>query len=243
MSRTGAGSSARLRKNADAEAPRVTRRLSPEDRERQIVAKAIEHFTLHGFSGGTRELAKQIGVTQPLLYRYFPSKEALIDRVYGEVFRWSASWVPDLTDRHVPLRERMYRFYAEYSSVILREQWIRIFIFAGLTREGINTKYLNRMRTQVFLPLLDEIRAEYGIAAPRSAQELDTEIELLRGLHASIFYLGVRKWIFGTPIPQDVEGLIRRMVDVFLQGTPAVMRAMRKLPDAQAAPSKKRAVG
>ncbi|KCV36277.1 TetR/AcrR family transcriptional regulator, partial [Bordetella bronchiseptica] len=62
------------------------RRLQPQEREQQIVEKAIEHFTKNGFEGSTRELAKQIGVTQPLLYRYFSSKEALIERVYAEVF-------------------------------------------------------------------------------------------------------------------------------------------------------------
>src|SRR5262245_19931908 len=170
-----------------------TRRLAPELREQQIVEKAIQHFTRHGFAGSTRELARQIGVTQPLLYRYFPSKEALIDRVYAEVFSWRPAWETDLTDRSVALDQRLYRFYGEYSRVILWEEWIRIFIFAGLTREGINTKYLSRLRSRVFLPVLEEVRHEFGVAEPRHPVELETEIELVWGLHASIFYLGVRK--------------------------------------------------
>jgi hypothetical protein len=39
--------------------------------------------------------------------------------------------------------------------VILREQWIRIFIFAGLTHQGINDKYLSKLRGKVFLPVLE----------------------------------------------------------------------------------------
>lgn len=130
-----------------------TRRLAPEDREQQIVEKAIEHFTRRGFAGSTRELARELGITQPLLYRYFPSKEALIDRVYNEVFSWRPNWETDLTNRVLPLTERLHRFYSEYAQVILREEWIRILIFAGLTREGINTKYLARLRSRVFLPV------------------------------------------------------------------------------------------
>jgi AcrR family transcriptional regulator len=229
MSQNGTGVSVRPRKKAAiAAAPRTARRLLPEEREQQIVAKAIEHFTRHGFAGSTRELAKKIGVTQPLLYRYFPSKEALIDRVYCEVFDWGANWQVALTDREVPLVQRMYRFYGDYSTVILREEWIRIFIFAGLTREGINIKYLKKLRSIVFLPLLVEIRAAYGIPIPRSAAELETEIELVWSLHASIFYLGVRKWIYGLRTPKDIDALIRRKVDAFLQGTPEVMLALRK---------------
>ena len=52
------------------------RRLSPDDRRREFVAKATEFFAEEGFGGGTRDLARRLGVTQPLLYRYFPSKDA-----------------------------------------------------------------------------------------------------------------------------------------------------------------------
>lgn len=82
----------------------ITRRLAPEVRERQIVLKAVDHFATHGFSGSTRELARQLGVTQPLLYRYFPSKDALIDRVYEEVYQWDTSWECLIKDRSVPIR-------------------------------------------------------------------------------------------------------------------------------------------
>src|ERR1700729_3138383 len=87
------------------------KRMAPEDRELQIVEKAIDHFATHGFSGSTRELAKQIGVTQPLLYRYFPSKEALIDRVYNEIYRWDPQWESLIADRSIPLQERLCTLY------------------------------------------------------------------------------------------------------------------------------------
>jgi AcrR family transcriptional regulator len=204
------------------------KRLAPEQREQQIVEKAIEHFTRHGFSGSTRELAREIGVTQPLLYRYFPSKEALIDRVYSEVFSWRPTWETVLTDRSIPLADRLVSFYSDYARVILREEWIRIFIFAGLTREGINNTYLSKLRSKVFLPVLAEIRHEYGIAAPAGAAELEPEIELVWALHASIFYLGVRKWIYGLKIPKDIDGLIETKVAAFLHGAPRVMADLRK---------------
>src|SRR6185369_6895026 len=108
-------------KNAAASPdPELTgRRMAPEEREQQIVDKAIEHFATHGFSGSTRELAKRIGVTQPLLYRYFPSKEALIDRVYHEVYRWDPAWERLIADRDIPLHERLSSLYKAYSHVIL----------------------------------------------------------------------------------------------------------------------------
>lgn len=202
----------------------VTRRLAPEVRERQILLKAVDHFATHGFSGSTRELARQLGVTQPLLYRYFPSKEALIDRVYDEVYQWDTSWEKLIKDRSVPIQERMVRFYTSYSSVILRREWIRIFIFAGLTREGINSKYLARLRERVFLPVMAEIRSTYDFPAPSNAKEREIELELIWSLHASIFYLGVRKWIYGLPVTEDIEAHISRQVDAFLNGVPQALK-------------------
>ncbi|MFN7042592.1 MAG: TetR/AcrR family transcriptional regulator [Acidovorax temperans] len=213
---------------AELEASTITRRLSAEVREKQIVEKAVQHFTRHGFAGSTRELARELGVTQPLLYRYFPSKEALIDRVYAEVFDTSPTWEPALSDRSIPLNKRLHRFYVEYSAIILREEWIRIFIFGGLTREGINKKYLNKLRAKVFVPVLEEVRHAFGISEPANSEIFDAEVELVWGLHASIFYLGVRKWIYGLKIPKDIDSVIRAKVDTFLSGAPTVMQEMRK---------------
>ncbi|CAG9180169.1 hypothetical protein LMG32289_04536 [Cupriavidus pampae] len=206
---------------------KTTRRLLPEEREQQIVEKAIEHFTRNGFAGSTRELARQIGVTQPLLYRYFESKEALIERVYNEVFQWRPVWERQIADRSVPLTERLHAFYVDYSTVILREEWIRLFIFAGLTHEGINNKYLSKLRNKVFLPVLAEVREAYDIGAPRNTAETDAEIEMIWSLHAAIFYIGVRKWIYGLKVPTDLDAVIRQKVDMFLHGAPAAMRKLR----------------
>src|SRR3982074_1165248 len=62
------------------------KRLSPDDRRNEFVAKATEFFSEEGFGGGTRALARRLGVTQPLLYRYFPSKDDLIKEVYRTVY-------------------------------------------------------------------------------------------------------------------------------------------------------------
>nr|WP_258187674.1 TetR/AcrR family transcriptional regulator [Trinickia symbiotica] len=210
----------------------VGRRLAPEEREQQIVAKAIEHFATYGFSGSTRELAREIGVTQPLLYRYFPSKDALIERVYQEVYKWDSAWEKQITDRTVPLKERLSRFYRSYAHTILQREWIRTFIFAGLSREGINTKYLGKLRERVFLPVLRELRAAYDIPSPTHESQLEPEIELIWSLHASIFYIGVRKWVYGLSVPEDIDALVDRQVDAFLNGAPATLKRMRAIPRA-----------
>src|SRR5258708_39008214 len=74
--------------------PKRRRRLDPEDREREIVDSAVPFFAEVGFDGGLRDLAKRLGITHQNLFRYFPTKEALIERVYKEIYlsRWQPEW-------------------------------------------------------------------------------------------------------------------------------------------------------
>lgn len=207
-----------------------SRRLTPEVREQQIVTRAIDHFATFGFSGSTRELAKQIGVTQPLLYRYFASKEALIDRVYNEIYRWNPEWEQLIVDRTIPLQDRLHRLYRDYAQVILRREWIRTFIFAGLTREGINTRYLDRLRERVFRPVMNEIRRSNGLADAATPEEREADMELIWSLHAGIFYIGMRRWVYGLPVPEDIDAHVTRQVDMFIAGAPSVLLQSHQSP-------------
>jgi hypothetical protein len=158
--------------------------------------------------------------------------------VYEEVYQWDTGWEKLIKDRSVPIQERMVRFYSSYAVVILRREWIRIFIFAGLTREGINSKYLARLRERVFLPVMAEIRSAYDLPAPTGARQREIDLELIWSLHASIFYLGVRKWIYGLPVTDDIDDHIARQVDAFLNGVPAALEHASKEAARSKLPSK-----
>jgi AcrR family transcriptional regulator len=206
-------------------------RLDPSEREAIIAREAVSFFAEHGFGGQTRELAKRLRITQPLLYRYFPSKEALIERVYQDVFvgRWKPSWEKIKTDRTVPLKARLIRFYREYAEVILTYQWIRLFMFAGLKDLGLNARYLKMLRERVFEKAIEEIRVEYGRPSTRELPITVLEIEMVWGLHAAIFYLGVRQFIYSMPLETDVDSIINAKVATFLSGIRSVLPAKASL--------------
>src|SRR5688572_26597414 len=115
-------------------------RLLPDEREKQIVLEAIRFFAEVGFDGQTRELARRLGITQPLLYRYFPTKQDLVDRVYKEIYlnRWNPEWQDWIEDRRQPVAARLKRFYAEYYPAIVNHDWMRIFFQAGMRNVGFN---------------------------------------------------------------------------------------------------------
>jgi hypothetical protein len=53
-------------------------------------------------------------------YRYFPTKDQLIDRIYQEVYlsNWNPRWESRLRDRSAPLEKRLTDFYIDYARAI-----------------------------------------------------------------------------------------------------------------------------
>ncbi len=190
------------------------RRLSPEARREMIVDEAVRYFAEVGFSGPTRDLARRAGVTQPLLYKYFATKADLTEAVFERVYldRLDPSWPALLADRTRPLRDRLLDFYRAYTKAIFTYEWMRIFMFAGLAGEELNRRYLNRVRDRLLTPVLEELRA----ATPAGSRPPD--IEDMFNLHGSIVYLGIRRFIYLLPAPDEIEPIIERAVDRFLTG-------------------------
>ncbi len=95
--------------------------MSPAERKHSIAEGAIRFFAEKGIDGQTRELAKRLGIPQPLLYRYFPSKEDLIEQVYEDLYlkRWKADWEYLIADRSLSIGERFRRFEKDYQKTIL----------------------------------------------------------------------------------------------------------------------------
>ena len=200
-------------------------RLTSQEREKQIVLAAVEFFAEVGFSGDTRQLARRLGVTQSLIYKHFPTKDALIDKVYEEVYvgRWNPFWETVIQDRSIPLEERLVSLYIEYSKAALTRDWVRIFMFSGLRGESINKKYLEMLRSRILEPVAVELREEFGLPDIKSMPLKTSEIELVWSINARIFYFGQRRWIFDVPIEDDVEEMIRLTIAHFMAGAKVLL--------------------
>jgi AcrR family transcriptional regulator len=211
-------------------------RIEPEERYREFVQKAVELFSEVGFEAGTRELAQRLGVTQPLLYRYFPSKDDLIAAVYREIYveRWDPAWERTIADTSRPLRERLQAFYDDYTDKIFTPEWLRIYLFAGLRGVDINSRYFANVEASILTPIAKGLRMEAGVVseAPISPEEL----ELVWSLHGGIFYYGVRTLVYGFACPIGRSQMIANALDAYLEGAPKVLR---RLPDRAPTPAAK----
>ena len=196
------------------------RRLGVAERERQILDGAIQFFARHGFGGQLRDLGRSIGVTHALLYHYFPTKQALIDRVYSEVFegRWKQEWELWLDDPDLSVEDKLTGFYVDYVNTVLTHDFVRILVFSGLTDHSITDRFFRMLGERLFPRLIRETRRHCGSASRARASK--REMELLLGLHGGFFYIGMRRWIYGQDaheahIPYE-ETLIRDRVRAYL---------------------------
>jgi AcrR family transcriptional regulator len=201
-------------------------RLDPREREEEIVAAAIRYFSEVGFGGSMRELAGRLGISHALLFRYFSTKDALIDRVYDRIYlsRWNTDWDEILASRDLSLALRLVRFYTSYLEAIDRPEWVRMFVFGGLSGVNINQRYLKLIGRKVITPVALELGQLAGMS-PRHATPSDAELELSWGLHGEVFYLAIRRWVYGLKVTADHEAFVELTVTKFLEGAPAALRA------------------
>ncbi|MCS6890132.1 MAG: helix-turn-helix domain-containing protein [Rhodovarius sp.] len=210
-----------------ASAP-ARRRLPPEDRKRQILEAAVDFFAERGFSADTRRLAQRLGVSHSLIFRYFPSKSALIEAVFRRVFldRWNAEWETILRDPNRPLAERLADFYRAYLEVADDPRWVRIVLRASLDGRDLTRRYVSRYVSPLLAVLAGELRKEAGLPEARPGPE---EMELAWALHSAVIYALLRKHVHRLPPALPHDRLLALLIQAYLEGALAAV--------AQAAPA------
>lgn len=213
---------------AGAARPRATARQRESDaREAQIVERATVFFAEQGFHGTTRELAGSIGISQSLLFHYFPSKAALIERVFDTLYasRWNPAWDALLRDRAQTVRARLGAFYPAYLESVLTPRWTRVLIFAALDGLAIYERNASFVGSRIVEPVAAELRAERGGPRRPGAALRLRDRELAWSLHAAVFYLSLREAVLGRPSPYGRAAAVRLAIDTFFDGADRLLAA------------------
>jgi AcrR family transcriptional regulator len=218
------------------EAARLRRRMLASEREQLILDQATRYFAEFGLSAGTIELARRIGITQPLLYKYFPTKEALLVRIYDRLFpqNWSPALEALLEDETRPLRDRLKQFYQQFSQTVFTYDHVRLFLFSGLTNSALNARYYTIVTERIFTRIITALRKEY-LGAPDGPAS-DAEMELVQTLHGAVYHVAFRRFLHGLTVEGDLDALIARKIDFFLDGAGASLKALNTPAGAAAGP-------
>lgn len=209
-------------------APRQTR-MNSEDRRRQILEKAADFFSEYGLTAQTRGLAAACGISQRLLYRYFPTKEALLDEVYRSAIAgpFKAIWFAELVDRQIPLERRLVRFYKDYFTTIFTSRWLRLFMYSSLADVGMAPNYTSAMVLQLLEVIVLEAAHEQGVVI---AANKDLQHEIGWTLHGALSHYAIRRHLYGFPQHVAEDAVVAIQVAQFLGGFRAAVAAAAPPP-------------
>lgn len=173
-------------------------------------------------------MARRLDVTQPLIYRYFPSKEDLIQAVYQEVYltRWQPDWERALADLERPIRDRLISFYLQFTEVVFTPEWIRIYLFAGLRGLEMNQWWMTFVEHHLLRKMAEALRLALDLPSVNLHPIGAREIELYWLFHGGIFYYGQRREVYGHQSEVALASFIETSVDALLNSVPLTVRAL-----------------
>jgi AcrR family transcriptional regulator len=224
---------ATVRKKADrpASGPEPDRtRMNSQDRRRQILEKAADYFSEYGLTAQTRGLAAACGISQRLLYRYFPTKDALLDEVYRTAIAgpFKAVWFSELADRDFPLEQRIKRFYKDYFTTVFTSRWLRLFMYSSLSGVGMAPNYTSSMVLQLLETIVAEACHEQSVIVPPSK---DLQHEIGWTLHGALSHYAIRRHLYGFPQYAAEDTVVAIHVTQFLGGFRAAVAACSEYPE------------
>ena len=198
---------------------RRAKRMPAEARKEVILKEASEFFARHGFAASTRDLADRIGVRQALLYKYFPSKEALIEAIFDRVIRERTDGDHGFLDDSgaTPLVDRILSFY-ENMAALADGSGVRLSSRAALEDLPVSGRLAAFLMEMLFKPVIGELRALEKL--PDFAERPFTrgEFEIMMAMHSSAMFFNLRRDLAHLPLPEDPAPFMRVNVAMFLDG-------------------------
>jgi AcrR family transcriptional regulator len=152
-------------------------RHTAEERRTEVLQAAVAEFALHGLHGTSTEMiARRIGISQPYIFRLFPSKKALflaaIDQCFDRVetaFRNAAreSANPSESNRHAmasPVEARLHEMGHAYLRLMAKRELLlfQMQAYAACSDEDVRRKV--KLRWERLMKVTGEISGASGDA-------------------------------------------------------------------------------
>ena len=183
---------------------RISRaRMSASDRRSQLIEVALDVFSRQGFRGATtREIAAQAGVAEGLIFRHFPSKEALYTAVLDsrlnspEQENWLAEikGFMDRDDDEGVFRSLIRRMIERYAR---DPRFQRVVLFAALEGHELGLARLS----ETAAPQVHSV-INYIARRQKAGSFLQCEPNrILLAIDGMAYFYGMVTQIFRFPIP------------------------------------------
>lgn len=203
-----------------------TKKASAQERQASIIAAAASLFAQKGFNGTTtREIAKTAGISEALLFRYFPTKRALYAAILAEKVQLSQLM---LTVEEAAKKRDDARVFALIASFRIHRgadpTLLRLLLFSALEGHELSDMFF-RNRHRVFYEYLA------GYIARRTREGAFRRVDPLLAAQSFIGMIAYHRLlheIFGVPAHCSPEDAVAGYVGVFLNGIRPRSSAARK---------------
>jgi len=194
------------------------KRLKAEERKKQIAMRAAELFAKKGLDGvTTKEIASAARVNEALIFRFFPTKEAL----YTEIINQKIQIKPHVFDIKTASQkgdEEVFRSVAGFLLSEIKEDntLLRLMLFSALEGHDLSSLFLKN-RANVFFDFL----AKYVDNRKKDGAFRDIKsIAAVRAFMGMFFHYVMVRELFKVPkaFQMTDEEALDHFVDVFLNG-------------------------
>ncbi len=190
----------------------------------QLIDLVIELVEERGSAAVTvSELAARANMSPASLYRYYESKEALIEAVAGRWFQPMEAMMEEVLASELPSRRKMYEFYAR-RFVHLRDLWQRDPV-AFATYVELGEEHFELIRSYVDLGdhYLGTIIGEAMADGHFEGLGLDEAISLVNQITSVYCNIGPMQYLF----PKLSEDKLARIIDALFDGLSAQDRGAK----------------
>ena len=177
------------------------------------------------------DIAARAGMSAPNLYRYFDSKEALIEAVAERWFQPKVEIMEEVVNSDLPPRRKMYEFYAR-RFVNIRAMWERD-VVAFATYCELGDEHFELVRSYIDLGdhYLGEIIGEAMAEGHFAGLEIDEAISLINQMTMCYTNMAAMQHL----MPKLSEDKLARIVDAVFDGLSAVDRGAKAIAGLRAA--------
>ena len=196
----------------------AVKRLTSEKRKSQIADVAAGLFASRGFDGvTTREIAKASGVSEAIVFRHFPTKDAL----YTEIIRGKMDILPEKLDEAAIERGDDAGVFRSAALAFLRQikeddTFLRLMLYSALGDHKLASVFLESRESVVFDLLLRYIERRIGEGVFRNLKPA-----IVVNSFVGMYFHFVLSWkIFRVPKQFKItrNEALEQFVDIFLNG-------------------------
>jgi TetR/AcrR family transcriptional regulator len=210
--------------------PQSTGRMNAGDRRRQLLDAALELFSRKGYGGTTtKEIAAAAGVTEAIIFRHFPSKQALYTAILDAKTEECGhlEWLAEIQgcmerkDDAGVLRTLMSKILESYRTDARIE---RILLFAALEGHELGLAYHRKFAVPVFELLRDYIAGRQKEGALRD-YDAGTVIAAVAGMAQNY---AIYTELFGFPLQLGDKEAIDTFTAIMMSGIRQKQARIRK---------------